>query len=122
MGFFAKLPGEAHGSVDTEIMLMILSVVLALFGWFWARRMYSGSLEAARRLSASWLTLYDLSLNKWYVDEIYQALIDFIHIPFIQGKIIQREPACTEPSCRFQASTVHPPRPEPTEEGKDDRK
>ena len=73
--FFAKLPGEAHGSVDTEIMLMILSVVLALFGWFWARRMYSGSLEGARRLSASWSTLYDLSLNKWYVDEIYQALI-----------------------------------------------
>ena len=73
--FFAKLPGEAHGSVDTEIMLMILSVVLALFGWFWARRMYSGSLEAARRLCGSWSTLYDLSLNKWYVDEIYQALI-----------------------------------------------
>ena len=37
--------------------------------------MYSGNLEGARRLSASWRTLYDLSLNKWYVDEIYQALI-----------------------------------------------
>ena len=71
--FFAKLPGEAHGSVDTEIMLMIL-VVLALFGWFWARRMYSGSLEAARRLSVL-APFYDLSPNKWYVDEIYQALI-----------------------------------------------
>ena len=50
--FFAKLPGEAHGSVDTEIMLMILSVVLALFSWFWARRIYSGSLEAEDSVQA----------------------------------------------------------------------
>ncbi|MEE3122662.1 MAG: NADH-quinone oxidoreductase subunit L, partial [SAR324 cluster bacterium] len=28
-----------------------------------------------KRLSRSWRTFYDLSLNKWYVDEIYQALI-----------------------------------------------
>ena len=73
--FFAKAPGDAHGSMNTEILLMVLSVMLALFGWFWARKMYSGSLDAARRMSRSWSTLYDLSLNKWYVDEIYQALI-----------------------------------------------
>ncbi|HJL86217.1 MAG TPA: hypothetical protein QF623_03725, partial [SAR324 cluster bacterium] len=73
--FFAKAPGDAHGSMNTEILLMVLSVMLALFGWFWARKKYNGSLDAARRLSRSWSTLYDLSLNKWYVDEIYQALI-----------------------------------------------
>ena len=73
--FFAKVPGDAHGSMNTEILLMVLSVMLALFGWFWARKMYSGSLDAARRMSRSWSTLYELSLNKWYVDEIYQALI-----------------------------------------------
>jgi len=53
----------------------VLSVLLAIFGWFWARRMYGGSLDAANKLSRSWKTFYDLSLNKWYVDEIYQTLI-----------------------------------------------
>ena len=75
LDFFARLPVEAHGTADTEVLLMILSVVLALFAWFWAKRIYSEGLETSERISRNWDFVYRLSLNKWYVDELYQALI-----------------------------------------------
>ncbi len=74
-GFFAQLPAEAHGSAQTEILLMVLSVALALFAWFWAHRLYAADLNAVTRLRHAWNTAYQLSFNKWYVDEIYHALI-----------------------------------------------
>ncbi len=74
-GFFAEVSGEAHGSVSTEWTLMGASVALALFSWYLARSLYSQGLEKASAMRTRWKGAYELSLNKWYIDELYNALI-----------------------------------------------
>ena len=72
--FFAEIPG-GHGTVSTEWTLMILSVMFALLAWFVASRLYHSGFKIASALRRKWEWAYQLSLNKWYVDEIYDALI-----------------------------------------------
>ena len=74
-GFFAEVSGEAHGSVSTEWTLMGASVVLALFSWYLARNMYSNGLEKPTAMRRRWNGAYELSLNKWYIDELYNAIL-----------------------------------------------
>jgi NADH-quinone oxidoreductase subunit L len=66
---------EAHDETRTELMLMGLSVGLALAGigiaaYFWLRNR-----PAATRAARSVTPIYTLLLNKYYVDEIYDALV-----------------------------------------------
>ena len=58
----------------TEWILMGASVVFALFAWLSASRLYSSGFFQASiyRRKLEWL--YQLSLNKWYIDEIYNFL------------------------------------------------
>jgi NADH-quinone oxidoreductase subunit L len=70
-------PGEppAEGSRETELLLMGVSSGLAIAGiglaaYFWLRNR-----PAAARVARSATPLYTLLLNKYYVDEIYDALI-----------------------------------------------
>ena len=73
-GFFAQIP-SGHGTVSTEWTLMAFSVAFALLAWFFASRLYHAGFDLAAGLRRKWESLYQLSLNKWYVDEIYNTLI-----------------------------------------------
>ena len=66
---------DAHDKASTELMLMGLSFGLALAGiglasYFWLRNR-----KAAASVARSATPVYTLLLNKYYVDEIYNALI-----------------------------------------------
>ena len=73
-GFFAEIP-SGHGTVSTELTLMAFSVAFALLAWFFASRLYHSGFDLAAGLRSKWESLYQLSLNKWYVDELYNTLI-----------------------------------------------
>jgi NADH-quinone oxidoreductase subunit L len=68
-------PEAAHGGVGLEIGLMLVSTVVALAGIGVATVFFLRQPERADRLAASARGLYQLLLNKYYVDEIYDALI-----------------------------------------------
>ena len=73
-GFFAEIP-SGHGAVFTEWILMVLSVLFALLAWYLASRIYHSGFEIASRLREKWEWAYKLSLNKWYVDELYDLIL-----------------------------------------------
>ena len=73
-GFFARIP-IGHGEVITEWILMVLSVIFALLAWYMASRVYKSGFELASRLRKKWEWAYKISLNKWYVDELYDLVL-----------------------------------------------
>ncbi len=73
-GFFTEIP-SGHGAVSTEWTLMGLSVAFAFLAWFVAGRLYHSGFDLASRLRSKCEPLYQLSLNKWYVDEFYNSVI-----------------------------------------------
>ena len=73
-GFFAEIPG-GHGAVLTEWILMILSVLFALLAWYLASRVYQSGFGIASKLREKWDWAYKISLNKWYVDELYNLVL-----------------------------------------------
>ncbi|MDR3739974.1 MAG: NADH-quinone oxidoreductase subunit L [Terracidiphilus sp.] len=76
--FLAPSVGEhplTGGSTGLEIGLSVLAVLVATLGWFIAHRFYRQKPEAPAQLAAAVPAGYKLLLNKYYVDEIYSALI-----------------------------------------------
>ena len=73
-GFFARIP-IGHGEVITEWILMVLSVIFALLAWYMASRVYKSGFELASKLREKWEWAYKISLNKWYVDELYNLVL-----------------------------------------------
>ncbi len=75
----AKLPEMAHTehhvAVSKEFTLMGISVAAALIGILIAYWFYMKSREIPVRLSQRFPVLYRLLYNKWYVDEIYMAIV-----------------------------------------------
>jgi NADH:ubiquinone oxidoreductase subunit 5 (subunit L)/multisubunit Na+/H+ antiporter MnhA subunit len=76
----AHAPGPDHGASAAhnpglEILLMVLSLAVALAGWMTARHFYVLNPGLPRRLAERLKTAYTLLLNKYYVDEIYRALV-----------------------------------------------
>lgn len=65
----------AHPSHMTEYILMIISVSAGAFGIFLAWKMYMKKPEMPKNIMERFPTLYRLSLNKYYIDEIYDFLI-----------------------------------------------
>jgi NADH-quinone oxidoreductase subunit L len=65
---------EAHGSASTEIILMVFSVAVALAGIGLATVMYMKDPSLPGKFTAKFSTLHRAVFNKWYVDEIYDAL------------------------------------------------
>ena len=60
----------------TEIIFSILAIVMAVAGWLVADLMYRREVLNPERFSALFDgALYRLVLNKYYVDELYQAAI-----------------------------------------------
>jgi NADH-quinone oxidoreductase subunit L len=69
----ADAAGQAASGHGIELGLMLLSVVIAAAGILVARRFYVTSPERPARVSDRWPRLYRLLLNKYYVDELYDA-------------------------------------------------
>ena len=60
---------------------MVLSVLSAVLAWYLASRVYKSGFEIASRLREKWEWAYKISLNKWYVDELYDlVLIKPVHL------------------------------------------
>jgi NADH-quinone oxidoreductase subunit L len=70
------LSPEEHAEAASPLLvpLMLISVVVALAGWMTARYFYLTRPELPVRLSERFAVLYRFSLNKWYVDELYNRL------------------------------------------------
>ena len=68
-------PQAHHGSVSTEIMVTLLTLAIVAAGIYWAYRKYAGTGApvAGTNIEVGGM-LYRLSLNKYYVDEIYDAV------------------------------------------------
>jgi len=66
-----------HASVGLEFMLMALSVAVAAIGIFFAWRTYGGTqgLAAGERWALRFPGLHRLLVNKYYVDELYDATV-----------------------------------------------
>jgi NADH-quinone oxidoreductase subunit L len=72
----ANLPNEAPaGSKSIELLLAILSTLVAAAGWWVAHWMYYLRPGTADRLSQRLHGLYALIVNKYWVDELYGAVI-----------------------------------------------
>ncbi len=71
--------GEAQAAA--EYLLMALSVGVAVLGLMIAWRLYLADPDAAARLAARVQVLYRLLLNKYWVDELYDAVVVR---PFVQ--------------------------------------
>ena len=69
------LPSEASGSEQLEWTLSGIAVLAALIGWFLAYRLYKQTPERPAQLAAALPTGYKILVNKYYVDEIYSAVI-----------------------------------------------
>ncbi len=67
--------GEAHASAALEYLLMAASVGVALCGILLAWYLYRVRTEEPGEIADRVPGLYDLVLNKYYVDEIYDAAI-----------------------------------------------
>ena len=64
----------ASTDVQLELVLTLLAVTVALLGWFLAHRLYSSKPERAAQLAAGYPAGYKLVANKFYIDEIYDAI------------------------------------------------
>ena len=64
---------EASGTL--EYTLTGLAVLVALLGWYIADRMYRARPETPERLATSMPGPYKLLLHKYWIDELYQAVI-----------------------------------------------
>ncbi|HID70935.1 MAG TPA: NADH-quinone oxidoreductase subunit L [Desulfobacterales bacterium] len=62
---------HAHPSHATELILMIISVSAGAFGIFLAWKMYMKKPEMPQAIRDKYPILYKLSLNKYFIDEIY---------------------------------------------------
>jgi NADH-quinone oxidoreductase subunit L len=66
---------EPHLSVAAELGLMLASVIVAAAGILTARYIYESRAGFADVLAARWSGVHRLLLNKYYVDEVYDATV-----------------------------------------------
>jgi NADH-quinone oxidoreductase subunit L len=78
----AVIAGATEGvehelGTGTEVILILMSIGVAVAGILLARAIYGGAkgAERGRTFEARFPALYRLLANKWYVDEIYDALV-----------------------------------------------
>jgi NADH-quinone oxidoreductase subunit L len=68
-------PVADAGSSSTEWILMAIAVLVAVEGWLIADKYYRRKLSRPAELAASMPGPYNLLVHKYYVDEIYAAVI-----------------------------------------------
>jgi NADH-quinone oxidoreductase subunit L len=66
---------EPHVSLGVELGLMAFSVLIAVAGILIARKFYVTSPEIPDRLAVQWAGAHRTLLNKYYVDELYDATV-----------------------------------------------
>jgi len=71
---WAAAGGGGEHSATLELFLMALSVIIALTGIGIAYFLYLKNPALPKMLAEKWNGLYRLVSNKYYVDELYQAL------------------------------------------------
>jgi len=71
---YKLLSGEQNGDL-IEIILMIISAAIAVLGILTARWMYLKRSDIASLLIKRYPRIYKILLNKYYVDEIYDAAV-----------------------------------------------
>ncbi len=69
-----KVPHEAHLELNTEWLLILISVAVALAGIYIAHVFYIRKPRIPHQLVARFPSIYKLLYNKYYVDEIYNAV------------------------------------------------
>ncbi|MGB7137593.1 MAG: NADH-quinone oxidoreductase subunit L, partial [Acidobacteriaceae bacterium] len=75
-GVLHTAPAPApEGSRQTEMLLALVSTLVALAGWFAAYLMYCAKPELPERMAASLRAGYLTLKNKYWVDEFYGAVI-----------------------------------------------
>jgi NADH-quinone oxidoreductase subunit L len=68
------LPGEFEIAAGPEIVVMLLSTLLAVVGWWFAKKLYKDrSFEADQSFHGRMPAVAGTLENKYYVDEIYDA-------------------------------------------------
>ena len=67
--------GESHGSTSTELMLMLGSVAVAVLGIILATMFFLKNPQRADAMATQFSGLHRLLLNKYYVDEVYDAAV-----------------------------------------------
>jgi len=70
--------GHGHQAVFhlwPDLPLMLLSTLVAVAGWFTAYHFYIQRPERATELAEKYAFAYQVLLNKYYIDEFYQAFI-----------------------------------------------
>jgi NADH-quinone oxidoreductase subunit L len=70
----AEAAAEKSGGYGTEYALMLASVLVAAFGIWLARRLYLQHPNVPERLAVRFSGAYRLLYNKYYVDQIYDAM------------------------------------------------
>ncbi|MGQ9655382.1 MAG: NADH-quinone oxidoreductase subunit L, partial [Thermodesulfobacteriota bacterium] len=71
------VPGQGaavHHSAGQELLLMAISLVIALVGWWLARKFYVTSPWLPSKTAAALGGLYRLVYHKYWVDELYDAI------------------------------------------------
>jgi NADH-quinone oxidoreductase subunit L len=71
----AAAPAEAHAETSTELGLMLLSTMVAISGIFVATLFFLKRPERADRVATQFAGAHRVLLNKYYVDELYNAVI-----------------------------------------------
>ncbi|RMF96137.1 MAG: NADH-quinone oxidoreductase subunit L [Candidatus Schekmanbacteria bacterium] len=65
---------EGAHSIGLEITLMVVSVAIAVAGMMLANYMYLKNKELPKKLAEKYKQMYRVLLNKYYVDEFYEAV------------------------------------------------
>jgi NADH-quinone oxidoreductase subunit L len=65
-----------HVPVGTEYLLMVIAVLVGLAGIYTAYLFYMKNRAIPENLVKNYPTLHKLLYNKWYVDEIYEAVFE----------------------------------------------
>jgi NADH-quinone oxidoreductase subunit L len=71
----AYIPEHPESSHSVEMGFAGLSILVALTGIFLAYRFYLSRPDAAHEIAARWKRIHRILLNKYYVDEFYDAAI-----------------------------------------------
>jgi NADH-quinone oxidoreductase subunit L len=69
------IPEGEHAVNNMEWVLMGLSVIGAVIGIFTARKLYAKDLGLSERLKKKYGKTHQASESKWYVDELYEAIV-----------------------------------------------
>jgi NADH-quinone oxidoreductase subunit L len=64
-----------HGDAGTEILFALISIAIAAFGLFLAYHFYMRKPDLPKRMAETWAGAHRVLLNKYYVDEFYDATV-----------------------------------------------